>query len=360
MTSLFDVAVVGGGPAGAAAALSAAAAGMRVALFEPQDRPDKPCGEGIRPAGVTALRALGLEELIGQGERLERLAYVLASGREIELDLPSAGCALDRGTLSAALDERIARQESIARVAERVTTRPSAGAYRLEAARSSWTARTLIAADGLQGECASWLRRARGPVRRHGLRARLQAREPLRRVEVHLGRACEVYLTPLPRARINVAVLCDEPPTSERSSAAWLAAALRMHPRAARGLGEILTPPEVRALGRARPRRIAHAGAFLAGDATGGVDPVLGCGVAIALVTGRAAGLAAARVVREGSGVSEREYARDVVTQTRLRRTVAGTLLFLTHHPRLQRGVAELVAAFPRGTMRLAGRVAGI
>src|SRR6185436_14788508 len=46
MSAPFDVAVIGAGPAGAAAALSAARAGLSVALFEPQAELDKPCGEG--------------------------------------------------------------------------------------------------------------------------------------------------------------------------------------------------------------------------------------------------------------------------------------------------------------------------
>jgi len=75
--SFYDLAVVGGGPAGAAAALGAARAGLSVALFEPQTAPDKPCGEGIMPAGVAALRALGLDGLLAQGRPLERIRYVL-------------------------------------------------------------------------------------------------------------------------------------------------------------------------------------------------------------------------------------------------------------------------------------------
>ena len=86
MSADFDLAVLGGGPAGAAAALGAARAGLSVALFEPQtELADKPCGEGILPAGVAALRELGFDELVRRAAPLERLRYVLAGGRELPI-----------------------------------------------------------------------------------------------------------------------------------------------------------------------------------------------------------------------------------------------------------------------------------
>jgi flavin-dependent dehydrogenase len=46
----FDVAVIGGGPAGSSAAITAARAGLRVLLVEkgPYGR-DKVCGDGLTP-----------------------------------------------------------------------------------------------------------------------------------------------------------------------------------------------------------------------------------------------------------------------------------------------------------------------
>jgi 2-polyprenyl-6-methoxyphenol hydroxylase-like FAD-dependent oxidoreductase len=202
------------------------------------------------------------------------------------------------------------------------------------------------------------LRRPRCGPRRFGLRAHAEARAALEHVEVHLGRTSEIYLTPLGARRLNVAVLRDELPPGERP-AAWLAAALAEHPRAARTLGDWVTPPEARALTRALPRRAAASGAFLVGDAAGGVDPVLGCGVAIALSTGLAAARAARCVLSGGSGAPERQYIRFAAGETRCRRMLADGLVFLARHPWLQANVARALSAWPTASTRLAKRVAG-
>src|SRR5439155_174109 len=64
-----DVAVVGAGPAGAAAALFAARQGRHVVVLEKQAFPrDKPCGEGLMPSGRSPLRELGLDAIVAHWE----------------------------------------------------------------------------------------------------------------------------------------------------------------------------------------------------------------------------------------------------------------------------------------------------
>ncbi|HVV51071.1 MAG TPA: FAD-dependent monooxygenase, partial [Polyangia bacterium] len=66
MADAVDVAVAGGGPAGATLALLLGRAGLRVDLFDARRFPrDKPCGEGIMPAGVAVLERLGLRAAVG-------------------------------------------------------------------------------------------------------------------------------------------------------------------------------------------------------------------------------------------------------------------------------------------------------
>src|SRR5512134_2433882 len=57
----YDVAVIGAGPAGSAAAYFLARGGLRVALLDKFDFPrDKTCGDGLTPRAVEALKTLGV------------------------------------------------------------------------------------------------------------------------------------------------------------------------------------------------------------------------------------------------------------------------------------------------------------
>ena len=61
--SSTDVFVIGGGPAGLAAAIAARQQGFRVVVADGAHGPiDKPCGEGLMPDGVAALERLGISE----------------------------------------------------------------------------------------------------------------------------------------------------------------------------------------------------------------------------------------------------------------------------------------------------------
>src|SRR5271169_5560050 len=57
-----DVLVVGGGPAGLAAAIAARLKNLRVTVIDSRKPPiNKPCGEGLLPQAVDALRRLGVD-----------------------------------------------------------------------------------------------------------------------------------------------------------------------------------------------------------------------------------------------------------------------------------------------------------
>ena len=69
-TSHYDVAVIGAGPAGSAAAYFLARGGLRVALLDKFDFPrDKTCGDGLTP------RALGVLDTMGVLREIEPYAY---------------------------------------------------------------------------------------------------------------------------------------------------------------------------------------------------------------------------------------------------------------------------------------------
>ena len=89
MAPHYDIAVIGAGPAGAAAAIRAARGGARVLVVDqaPYGR-DKVCGDGLTPRAVAALEELDID--LGPAHRIDGLRMI--AGRQVrELPWPGTG-----------------------------------------------------------------------------------------------------------------------------------------------------------------------------------------------------------------------------------------------------------------------------
>jgi menaquinone-9 beta-reductase len=85
----FDVAVVGAGPAGSAAAVAARRAGARVLLLDRADFPrDKPCGDGIAPHALDVLSGLGVRGVTDGYPAVPALRLIAPSGATVARALP--------------------------------------------------------------------------------------------------------------------------------------------------------------------------------------------------------------------------------------------------------------------------------
>ena len=83
----FDVFVAGGGPAGLATAIAARRHGLSVLVADGAVPPiDKPCGEGLMPDGVEALRHLGIA--IPEEAYPFRGIRFVSDGTKVEADFP--------------------------------------------------------------------------------------------------------------------------------------------------------------------------------------------------------------------------------------------------------------------------------
>jgi geranylgeranyl reductase family protein len=84
-----DVAIVGGGPSGSAAAHYLAQRGHSVLVCEKKSFPrEKTCGDGLTPRAVKVLQEMGLQDELDSWERVDGLR-VHAAGKTLELDFPS-------------------------------------------------------------------------------------------------------------------------------------------------------------------------------------------------------------------------------------------------------------------------------
>ena len=77
MNKAFDVAIIGGGPAGSAAGTLLAKAGRRVVIFEKEKFPRFSVGESTLPATLNTLERMGVREKIDQG------GFLIKHGGEI-------------------------------------------------------------------------------------------------------------------------------------------------------------------------------------------------------------------------------------------------------------------------------------
>jgi geranylgeranyl reductase family protein len=84
MTQRFDVAIVGGGPAGSAAAWQARQTGADVVVLDKAEFPrDKPCGDGLTARAVSYLQKMGLAEQITRFHRVNRVRVFSPSAWEL-------------------------------------------------------------------------------------------------------------------------------------------------------------------------------------------------------------------------------------------------------------------------------------
>src|SRR3984893_13641778 len=89
---LFDVAIVGCGPAGSTCAAFCAAAGLRTLLLERETFPrEKVCGDCLNPACWPVLRRLGVFGRVRQlpHGNLDAVKFIAIGGGKIRVDLPT-------------------------------------------------------------------------------------------------------------------------------------------------------------------------------------------------------------------------------------------------------------------------------
>jgi geranylgeranyl reductase family protein len=327
MPTAADLLVIGAGPAGTAAAITAARAGRHVVAVDRAAFPrDKTCGDGLTTGALRWLEILGvgLRDLDASSP-VHEVVLVAPSGRRVALALPADGQharVMRRIDLDAALVARARAAGADVRDGHAVTELKSlpAGVEATLADGSVVTAPFAVAADGHYSAARRMLVPDAAPGRGEWSAFRQYFTGVAdRRLWVLFERDLlpgYAWVFPLPDGRANVGfgMLRDGGVNGKVLARTW--ADLLDRPV----LRDVLGPAaEPEAPHRAwpipshlEPARLAHDRVLFAGDAAGVVDPMTGEGIAQALMTGASAAGAALRGGDPG-GVAER-YRRIVET----------------------------------------------
>ncbi|GAA3447365.1 NAD(P)/FAD-dependent oxidoreductase [Planomonospora venezuelensis] len=326
---MIDVLVAGGGPAGLATAIHAAAAGMEAVVIEPRPGPvDKACGEGLMPTGAALLHAMGVEP---EGRPLRGIRY-LDGRHEAQAAFGGGwGLGVRRTALHAALSRRAA-ELGVRIVPGRVSeVRQHSGGVEAAGFRARW----LVAADGLHSPLRARLGLelpGRGP-RRYGLRQHYPVAPWTDFVEVHWAADAEAYVTPVGDDLVGVAVLTSRRGGYPDRLAAFPSLLDRLGGPAAtrvRGAGPLRQRVRARVAGRV----------LLVGDAAGYTDALTGEGISLALLSARAL----VRCLRAGA---PQDYEAAWLRLSRRHRLITGALLSARRHPAAARLIVPAAQRMP-------------
>lgn len=345
-----DLLVVGGGPAGATAAVVAARNGLRTLLVDRVAHPrEKVCGCCLAPRGQRVLQDLGLERVLEDGRRITgvrlgchgREAFVRRTGMR----------SIARTTLDGSMLRAAAASGATLAWPFVASVEPD-GLTRLRGPGGERVVRSRlrIVADGLHGSSLQarsrfgWRVRSGGRIGLGTILPADGARIADDEIRMQVGEAGYAGLVRLPDGRVDLAVAVRPEAVRERGGAAACVARMfdaTVIDEAALHAATWHGTPQ---LWRARPH-LHDDDTLLAGDAGGYVEPFTGEGMGWALATGREAGEHAVAVLRgHASCAAWDRRARELVTTAKARcALVAWTL----RHPRIVRATIAAASSLP-------------
>jgi menaquinone-9 beta-reductase len=272
-----EILVIGGGPAGLAAAIAARKKGFEVTVADGAKPPiDKACGEGLMPNTLAALEELGIAIHPCDGRIFRGLRF-LDGMTEVEASFPGmTGVGVSRTVLHQKMVER-AQECGVSLLWNMPVSGLTPGGAILggRAMRAKW----IIGADGIHSRVRRWSGLesvSQEDEGRFAQRRHYRVKPWTDCVEIYWGQRMQAYVTPLGSEETCVVLISREPHV--RLAEAW-----REFPwLAARLLDAELSGAERGGFTATRRLRGVYRGNIaLTGDASGSVDAITGEGLCL-------------------------------------------------------------------------------
>jgi geranylgeranyl reductase family protein len=306
---IFDVAIIGGGPAGSSCAAFCALAGLHTLVLERERFPrEKVCGDCLNPSCWPVLERLGLTQRVWDlpHSKLTSVEFITIDGHKVIVDLPTGNdceLAIKRSLFDDLLLKGACELGAHVREETTVTALAHHQDWKVETAtREGFRARALIGADGRNSTVARLRNLLPRPTRE---RVSLQAHIPLprnfgSRIVLQFLREGYSGQAPVNEIELNLC-LVGRPPTISKLRQ-W---AQRHFEVPADQPWRTITP-----LTRA-PVPCAHENLLFIGDAARVVEPFTGEGIYYAIRSGELAAAAIVKIIKgEDRQLALHEFAR--------------------------------------------------
>ena len=271
-----DIFVIGGGPAGLAAAIAARRKGLSVVVADGNRPPiDKACGEGLMPDCRAAAAEIGIEIPSSLGSEFRGIRFH-GAGRSVDASFPNGrGLGVRRQALHELLTEAAIRSGADLRWGTPVMGIQDGAVW---LSHTSVRPRWIIGADGSASRVRRWagLDEFARNSRRFAYRRHFAVAPWTDCMEIYWGEGCQIYVTPVAAREVCITLISRSPGLRLEEALAGFPVLLSRLPNAA-----VSSRERGAVTATMRLQRVTGGNVALIGDASGSVDAITGEGLCL-------------------------------------------------------------------------------